>query len=77
VVDSSGITTKGDHYETLHFASSLAKRTTGHENPTTIQHYIEADLAIKERALARLHGPEDKIQRYSASDSLIDFLKTL
>jgi hypothetical protein len=32
---------------------------------------------MKERALARLHEPEDKIQRYSAPDSLISFLKTL
>jgi site-specific recombinase XerD len=49
----------------------------GHESPTTTHQYIEADLAMKERALARLHEPEDKIQRYSAPDSLIGFLKTL
>ena len=49
----------------------------GHESPTTTHQYIEADLAMKERALARLYEPEDRIQRYSAPDSLIDFLKTL
>jgi hypothetical protein len=32
---------------------------------------------MKERALARLHEPEGKIQRYRAPDSLIEFLKTL
>lgn len=49
----------------------------GHESPPTTHHYIEADLAMKERALARLQEPEAKIQRYRAPDSLIDFLRTL
>ena len=42
----------------------------------TIHHYAEADLTMNERALAGLHEPEAKIQRYRAPDSLIDFLKT-
>ncbi len=29
------------------------------------------------RALAKLHEPDEKIQRYRAPDSLIDFLKKL
>jgi site-specific recombinase XerD len=49
----------------------------GHESPTTTHHYVEADLAMKERALARLQEPEEKIHRYRAPDSLLDFLKTL
>ena len=49
----------------------------GHESPVTTHHYVEADLAMKERALARLHEPDVKLQRYRAPDSLIDFLKTL
>ena len=49
----------------------------GHESPTTTHQYIEADLAMKERALAKLHEPDSKIQRYRAPNSLIDFLKTL
>lgn len=49
----------------------------GHESPVTTHHYIEADLTMKERALAKLHEPDAKIQRYRASDSLIGFLKTL
>ncbi len=49
----------------------------GHESPVTTHHYVEADLAMKERALARLQEPEAKIQRYRAPDSLIAFLKTL
>jgi len=49
----------------------------GHESPATTHHYVEADLTMKERALARLQEPEAKIRRYRAPDSLIDFLKTL
>jgi site-specific recombinase XerD len=49
----------------------------GHESPVTTHHYVEADLTMKERALAKLHEPEAKIQRYRAPDSLINFLKTL
>jgi hypothetical protein len=32
---------------------------------------------MKERALARFHEPENKLRRYPAPDSLIDFLRTL
>ncbi len=49
----------------------------GHESPKTTYMYVEADLAMKERALARLQEPEAKPLRYSAPDSLIQFLKTL
>ena len=30
----------------------------GHESPTTTHQYIEADLAMKEKALARLQDPD-------------------
>lgn len=49
----------------------------GHESPVTTRHYVEADLRMKERALAKLHEPQAKIQRYRAPDSLINFLKAL
>jgi site-specific recombinase XerD len=49
----------------------------GHESPTTTHHYVEADLAMKERALARLHPPDAKTRRYRAPDSLLEFLTTL
>ncbi|MBL8485026.1 MAG: site-specific integrase [Rhodocyclaceae bacterium] len=49
----------------------------GHESSATTHQYVEADLAMKERALARLQEPEAKIQRFRASDSLINFLRTL
>ena len=49
----------------------------GHESSVTTHQYVEADLAMKERALAKLHEPDAKIQRYRAPDSLLNFLKTL
>ena len=49
----------------------------GHESPITTHHYVEADLTMKDFALARLHEPDLRVQRYRAPDSLIDFLKTL
>ena len=49
----------------------------GHESPVTTHHYVEADLAMKDRALARLQDPNTKIRRYRAPDSLLQFLKTL
>jgi site-specific recombinase XerD len=49
----------------------------GHESPTTTHHYVEADLAMKERALARVQEPDAAMRRYRAPDSLVEFLKTL
>ena len=49
----------------------------GHESPVTTHHYVEADLAMKERALARLHEPSSKTLRFRAPDSLLKFLRTL
>ena len=49
----------------------------GHESPATTHHYVEANLAIKEQALARMQEPEAKTGRYRAPDSLLEFLRTL
>ena len=49
----------------------------GHESPTTTHQYVEADLAMKERALAKLQAPDAAVRRYRAPDSLMEFLKTL
>jgi integrase/recombinase XerD len=49
----------------------------GHESPTTTHQYVEADLAMKEKALARLQEPDAAIRRFRASDSLLEFLKGL
>jgi site-specific recombinase XerD len=49
----------------------------GHESTTTTHRYVEADLAMKEKALARLEEPDTKMGRYKAPDSLMRFLQTL
>ena len=49
----------------------------GHENPNTTHRYVEADLAMKQKALARLNAPNTKVPQFRASDSLMQFLKTL
>jgi integrase len=36
----------------------------GHEDLRTVQHYLHADLALKERALARVAPPNTKPGRY-------------
>jgi len=49
----------------------------GHENTTTTHRYVEAELAMKEKALARLDAPDTRMGRYKARDSLLRFLQTL
>ena len=49
----------------------------GHESTNTTHRYVEADLAMKEKALARLEAPDTKLRRFRASDSLMRFLQTL
>jgi integrase/recombinase XerD len=49
----------------------------GHERPGTTHMYIEADLAMKERALSRLHAPSTGRARYRPPDRLMHFLQGL
>ncbi|HEU0197157.1 MAG TPA: tyrosine-type recombinase/integrase [Nevskiaceae bacterium] len=49
----------------------------GHESTTTTHRYVEANLAMKEKALARLEAPDTKMRRYRAPDALMRFLQTL
>jgi integrase/recombinase XerD len=50
----------------------------GHEGIATVQIYLHADLALKERALARTSQPGTPgTSRYRAPDSLIAFLQSL
>jgi len=49
----------------------------GHETATTTHRYVEADLAMKEKALSRLDAPDTRMGRYRAPDSLMRFLQTL
>jgi integrase/recombinase XerD len=49
----------------------------GHESVTTTHRYVEADLAMKERALSRLQEPPNTAMRYKPADSLLSFLEAL
>jgi site-specific recombinase XerD len=49
----------------------------GHESTVTTHMYVEADLAMKERALNRLDKPKSGRSRYRPSDSLLKFLERL
>jgi site-specific recombinase XerD len=49
----------------------------GHESPTTTHMYVEADLAMKERALNAVQPPRLKQKRYQPTDSVLHFLETL
>lgn len=49
----------------------------GHESTTTTHRYVEANLAMKEKALARLEAPDIKLTRFRASDDLMTFLRSL
>lgn len=49
----------------------------GHESTTTTHRYVEADLTMKENALARLEAPDTTIRRFKAPDLLMRFLQTL
>ncbi len=49
----------------------------GHESPSTTHQYVEADLAMKERALKKLQDPAKAPARYRPSDPLLEFLNSL
>ena len=49
----------------------------GHESTETTQIYLHADMAIKERALARAAPPNSAPGRYQAPDTLLAFLANL
>ena len=49
----------------------------GHESVQTTQIYLHADLALKERALARTTPPLTKPGRYRPPDPLLAFLTSL
>jgi site-specific recombinase XerD len=49
----------------------------GHESPVTTHGYVEADLAMKERALATIAPPATKRNRYRPTDAVLRFLESL
>lgn len=70
------------HATALHLLQSGVDLTVialwlGHESPATTHMYMEADLAMKERALNALQGPNIKQHRYKPSGRVLEFLDSL
>ncbi len=70
------------HSTALHLLQSGVDLATialwlGHESPVTTHMYMEADLAMKERALQSLSPPNTPTGRYHPPDKLLQFLKSL
>ena len=59
-------------------AFSVIALWLGHESMITTHRFVEADLAMKEKALAKLQDPETTMCRYHpADDVLMKFLQAL
>ncbi len=59
-------------------AFSVIALWLGHESTMTTHRYVEADLAMKDKALARLQEPETTLCRYHpVDDALMQFLQDL
>jgi site-specific recombinase XerD len=49
----------------------------GHESVETTQVYLNANLALKEEALAKTSPPRVRIRRYRPKDQLLEYLRAL
>lgn len=58
-------------------AFSVIALWLGHESTTTTHRYVEANLEMKQKALARLQEPDTKVSRYQPPDDLMKFLQAL
>ncbi len=58
-------------------AFSVIALWLGHESTTTNHRYVEANMKMKEDALAKLQEPDTKMKRYHPTDVLIKFLQEL
>jgi hypothetical protein len=75
--EAHGGLARGDASAAVRRALNVIALWLGHESTNTTHRYVEADLAMKEKALARLEAPDTKLRRFRASDSLMRFLQTL
>jgi site-specific recombinase XerD len=49
----------------------------GHESTATTHMYVEADLAMKKRAIEKIAMPAGKRRKFKPSDRLLAFLESL
>ena len=65
-LERTGDSTFGDHTSAMHLLQSgvpfnVIALWLGHRSTTTAHRYVEADLGMKEKALARLEVPDPKV----------------
>jgi len=70
------------HTTAMHLLQSGVEITVialwlGHESSETTHQYVEADLAMKQRALDRLEEPPARKGRFQGKDDLLKFLDSL
>ncbi len=70
------------HTTAMHMLQGGVDETTlalwlGHANPATTHAYVEADLAMKEKALQKLQPPGSRRRRFRPNDRLLAFLDGL
>ncbi len=58
-------------------AFSVIALWLGHESTATTHRYVEANLEMKEKALARLQEPDTTMRRYHPPDAMMQFLRAL
>lgn len=58
-------------------AFSVIALWLGHESMVTTHRYVEADLTMKEKALAKIQDPNTKTPRFRPPDKLMQFLQSL
>ena len=56
-------------------AFSVIALWLGHESTITTHRYVEANLEMKQKALARFQEPDTKMSRYQPPDDLMKFLQ--
>jgi integrase/recombinase XerD len=57
--------------------SSVIALWLGHEHVETTSVYLQADMQLKEQALAKTSGTKSKVRRYRPSDRVLAFLSGL
>jgi integrase/recombinase XerD len=70
------------HGTAMHFLQSgvdiaVIALWLGHEDVQTTHVYLQADLAMKEKALNKLASPETKVARFKPCDEVLAFLASL
>lgn len=75
VASNESLARLGEDAQSPEWAAQV--RAELHESMNTIHRCIEANLAMKQKALARLDPPDTKMRKFRAPDALMRFLQSL